>query len=88
MHLPPELATQLAGYAFAPVQLGQSGAAVWHCTREACSPRYLKVASRGADLLLHGEAARLRWMREHGASVPAVRAYVCRDDVEYRETVD
>lgn len=83
MDLPAAIADRLAGYAFEPISLGESGAAVWRCTMENSPPCYLKAASLDADLRLGDEAERLRWMKQRALPVPAVFEYGCIDGTEW-----
>src|SRR5580692_4473509 len=83
MELPAELEASLTGRTFEPISDGESGAAVWRCAMNASPPLYLKTASLAAGLLLDGEAARLRWMKERHMPVPTVRNYCRIGDTEY-----
>lgn len=55
------------------VTIGESGAGVWRCTIEGSLPVYLKAGPISAGLELDEEASRLRWMKERGLPVSAVR---------------
>ncbi|HMI56422.1 MAG TPA: APH(3') family aminoglycoside O-phosphotransferase [Gemmatimonadaceae bacterium] len=83
MEIPIEIAAHLPGYAFAPVGIGESGAAVRRCTARNQPTRYLKVAPLDAKLRLDREDERLRWMHGRELFVPAVREYGCIDGYEY-----
>jgi aminoglycoside phosphotransferase len=83
MEIPSEIVGRLAGYVFAPVGLGESGAAVWRCTVKDLPARYLKIASLAVALHLDQEAERLRWMRDRGLFVPEVCEYGRVEGFEY-----
>ena len=83
MEIPTEIAARLAGYAFAPIGIGESGATVWRCAAEHLPTLYLKVAPHVAELGLDREHERLRWMHERDLFVPAVREYRCIGGFEY-----
>jgi aminoglycoside phosphotransferase len=81
--LPARLRERLSGYSFSAVTLGESGAAVWRCTRGDGPPLYHKRASLAAALELDEEGARLRWMLSRGAPVSPVRDYCRTSDSEF-----
>jgi aminoglycoside 3'-phosphotransferase-2 len=83
VEIPIEIAAHLPGYAFVPVGIGESGAAVWRCTARKLPTRYLKVAPLDAKMHLDREDERLRWMHGRELLVPAVREYGCIDGYEY-----
>jgi aminoglycoside 3'-phosphotransferase-2 len=74
---------RLVGYALEPILLGASGADVWRCTMPHAPTRVLKSAPIAAGLRLDREVERLRWMRDHGAPVPAVCDYERVGSKEY-----
>ena len=83
MDLPHELSRRLTGWSLEPISIGESGATVWRCTQPDQSPLYLKAAPLAAYLRLDREAACMRWLRNHGAPVPATREYVRTHNSEY-----
>jgi aminoglycoside phosphotransferase len=83
MDLPRELAARFAECAIDAVEIGESGAGVWHCRPVRAPSFYLKAAAIAADQQLDGEAERLRWMKERRVPVPAVREYGQMGGIEY-----
>lgn len=83
MNLPRELDQRLAGRALEPINVGESGAAVWRCTKSGEADWYLKASRISAQLGLEREAACMRWIREAGLPAPAVLDYYRGVDMEF-----
>ena len=83
MDVTTTLTAALTDYAFEPISLGESGAAVWRCSMAGSPTLYLKTAALSAELRLDEEAERLRWMKERDLPVPIVREYGHTDHAEY-----
>jgi aminoglycoside 3'-phosphotransferase-2 len=73
--LPAAIAPLVAGYAWQPVAVGESGARVFRLKRQGGPTLFLKCATGPEAPQLQAEAERLRWLAGRGVPVPGVVAF-------------